>query len=277
MEFRNNGARLLVPDGLDLAAAVARTTHLGIGAHADDLEFMALHGIFAAYGRTDRWFGGITCTDGAGSVATESGQALVARRRAEQEEAARIGGYGFIAQLGYTSAEAKNPADERLTDDLADVLSRCRPETVYTHNPADKHETHIAVMARVIKAIRRLPPHQRPHRVLGCEVWRDLDWLPDEDKVALDVSAHPDLAARLASVFASQIEGGKRYDLAVRGRELTNATFSSSHQADGPTAVWLAMDLTPLVLDDHLTIQQFINGHLARFKNNVMEKIVSYE
>ena len=43
------------------------TTHLGVGAHQDDLEFMALHGILECYQRPDRWFSGIMVTDGRGS------------------------------------------------------------------------------------------------------------------------------------------------------------------------------------------------------------------
>jgi LmbE family N-acetylglucosaminyl deacetylase len=277
MEFRKPGAAFVVPDGRETRPAIARTTHLGIGAHSDDLEFMALHGILASYGQPDRWFGGVTCTDGAGSVSPDAGLALVHRRQAEQNEAARIGQYGFMAQLNYTSAESKDRADSRLTDDLADLLASCHPDVVYTHNPADKHATHVAVMARVIGAIRRLPPAQRPGRVLGCEVWRDLDWLADADKVYLDVSGNPHLAEQLASVFVSQIDGGKRYDRAVRGREVANATFQSSHRADGPSAVWLAMDLTPLITDDHLTVSQLVNRHLARFKNDVMEQLARYE
>jgi LmbE family N-acetylglucosaminyl deacetylase len=51
--------------------ALARITHLGIGAHQDDLEFMAFHGILACFRmRDDRWFGGVTCTNGAGSSRT---------------------------------------------------------------------------------------------------------------------------------------------------------------------------------------------------------------
>lgn len=267
----------MVPDGTPVPAAIARTTHLGIGAHADDLEFMALHGILAAYGRGDRWFGGVTCTDGAGSVGPVPGTALIARRRAEQEQAARIGQYGFIAQLGYASAEAKDRKDDRLTADLEQILRACRPEVVYTHNPADKHETHIAVLARVIRAVRRLPADQRPARILGCEVWRDLDWMPDEEKVLLDISSHPELAEKLTSVFTSQMEGGKRYDLAVRGRALANATFLDSHQRDASAAVWVAMDLTPLVHEEEISLQQFVNRHLAAFKNDVMAKLQHYE
>ena len=95
----NPHARLTVPDGAQGMAALTRTTHLGIGAHPDDLEFMALHGILACYERPDRWFAGVTVTDGRGSVragrfAEWSDEQLVAERRREQETAARIGQYG---------------------------------------------------------------------------------------------------------------------------------------------------------------------------------------
>jgi len=281
MKFLHSSATMMIPDQRDDVGALARTTHLGIGAHPDDLEFMALHGILACHQRDDQWFGGVTCTDGRGSAQSPgsslSVEELTARRHAEQEEAARIGAYSFIAQLGYSSAEAKDLSDHRLTDDLVHMLSQCRPRIVYTHNPADKHDTHIAVMARTVEAIRRLPHDQRPGQLLGCEVWRDLDWLNDEDKVLLDVSSQPELADRLAAVFASQMEGGKRYDLAVRGRERANATFLTSHHADGSPAVWLAMDLTPLIVEDRISIIQFVNGHLARFKNDVMNKLSRWE
>ena len=57
-----------VPNGEAVEAALRRTTHVGIGAHQDDLEIMAYHGIAQCIGDNMRWFGGITCTDGAGSL-----------------------------------------------------------------------------------------------------------------------------------------------------------------------------------------------------------------
>lgn len=269
-------SRLDVPDGTESTAALARTTHLGIGAHADDLEFMALHGILAAYGRNDRWFGGITCTDGAGSVGGLDAATLIARRQAEQVEAARIGDYGFIAQLGYTSAEAKDRSDDRLTRDLATLIDASRPEVIYTHNPADRHPTHLAVVARVLRALHTLPRTSRPRRLLGCEVWRSLDWLEGSTRVELDVSGHPELATRLAAVFSTQIDGGKRYDTAVRGREAANATFGASHAADPSPAVWLAMDLTPLLEDHAPSLSDYLHTHLDAFHRAALKELSAY-
>jgi hypothetical protein len=56
MELSRPTAEVFVPDGAPPAAALARTTHLAIAAHADDVEMMALHGILACFGRPDRHF-----------------------------------------------------------------------------------------------------------------------------------------------------------------------------------------------------------------------------
>jgi hypothetical protein len=70
MKFSQTNHELTVPDAQEIDSALPRTTHLGIGAHQDDLEFMALHGILECYEQSDKWFGGIICTDGAGSART---------------------------------------------------------------------------------------------------------------------------------------------------------------------------------------------------------------
>ena len=90
-------------------------------------------------------------------------------------------------------------------------------------------------------AIRTLPKPKRPKRVLGCEIWRDLDWLRDQDKQVLPVDRHKNLAAALNGVFDSQITGGKRYDAAVAGRRMAHATFFESHATDKVDALNFAI------------------------------------
>jgi len=67
MKLHNRSAKVFVPDGKPLSAVLKRITHLGIGAHQDDLEFMAFHGILQCFASPAKWFGGVTCTNGAGS------------------------------------------------------------------------------------------------------------------------------------------------------------------------------------------------------------------
>ncbi len=278
MELHQQQAALRIPDGEPEREALARTTHLGIGAHHDDLEIMALHGIMACHGRQDRWFGGITCTNGAGSAragefAAFSDEQMIEVRRREQDAAARIGQYGFMAQLAYPSASIQHARNPEFVTDLRHLLSASKPEVIYTHNPADKHDTHIAVVAAVVEAVRGLPPAERPGRLLGCEVWRDLDWMPDQAKVILDVSGHGGLARQLTDVFQSQIAGGKRYDLAAEGRRRANATFLRSHDADTMSEVCVAMELTPLIQNDGMKLTAYALHLVDRFREDVQERL----
>ncbi len=271
-------ARLVTPDGKTGPDAIRRTTHLGIGAHQDDLEFMAFHGILTCYDRTDRWFGGVTITDGRGS--SRAGQfkdwtddQIAAERIREQEAAAVIGQYSFIAQLGFGSAAVRDAQQSAVRDDLHRIFEASRPEVVYLHNLADKHDTHVGCALRCIEALRQLPKAERPKMVYGCEVWRDLDWLVDSEKTAMPISARPELARALNEVFATQIAGGKRYDLAVLGRRTANATFSNAHSTDQESAMQWAMDLTPLVQDDSLDPVAYTVGFIDRLKADVTARI----
>lgn len=278
MKLTQATADVFVPDGVEMAAALSRTTHLGVGAHQDDLEFMAAHGILACFGRTDRWFCGVTCTDGAGSARTGvyagyTDDEMRATRRLEQRAAAMVGRYGAMLQLDFSSKAVKAPVALDLVADLEAILRVARPRVVYTHAPADKHDTHVGVARAVIAAIRRLPMSERPGEVYGCEIWRGLDWLPDARKVVLDVSDRANLSAALSGLFDSQISGGKRYDAAVLGRRQANATFSESHAVDRATLATFAMDLTPLALDDTLSLADYTVAFIDEMRADVIRRI----
>ncbi len=267
-----------MPDGNPAVPALERVTHLGIGAHQDDLEFMAFHGILNCFASETNWFGGVICTNGSGSArsgpyANFTDEQMMAVRRREQNAAAMIGRYGVMIQLDHPSGAVKNPADFGLKEDLKQILAAARPEIVYTHNLADKHDTHIGVVIAAVQAMRELPREQRPQRVWGCEVWRNLDWLPDADKVLMDVSGRTNLAAALNGVFDSQIAGGKRYDLATAGRRAANATFFESHQTDKTTELIFGMDLTPLVVDPATDIAGYACGLIEKFQADVRGRL----
>lgn len=262
-----------------MPAALTRTTHLAIAAHQDDIEIMAYHGIAECFGRQDQWFTGVVVTNGAGSPRTGiyggyTGDQMQRVRLVEQRKAAFIGEYACQAQLGFTTAQVKNPNDTAVVDDLREVLRAAGPRIVYLHNPADKHDTHVAVLVRSIAALRGVEP--KPQKVYGCEVWRDLDWLADPDKQVLPASARSNIAAALVGVFDSQVSGGKRYDLATVGRRLANATYYASHAADAETALNFAMDLTPLVENPEIAISDYVLGFIDRFRSDVTAKLKAF-
>jgi LmbE family N-acetylglucosaminyl deacetylase len=278
MQFHNPTADVFVPDGLAPEAALARTTHLAISAHQDDIEIMAYHGIAECFGRKDKWFTGVVVTNGAGSPRSGiygdySDEEMQKVRLAEQRKAAYVGEYACQIQLGFTSSQVKNPDESAVVEDLRQILRAARPQFVYLHNLADKHDTHVAVALRSLAALRAVRPDVKPQRVYGCEVWRDLDWLPDESKQALPVSARSNIAAALVGVFDSQVSGGKRYDLATAGRRLAHATYYASHGTDEESALSFAMDLTPLVEDPSLPVTDYVLAFVDRFRADVEQRL----
>jgi len=292
MKFSSPHADVYVPPrngrGASAGEALARVTHLCVAAHQDDIEIMAFAGIADCIGRAGRAFGGVVVTNGSGSpragaFARMSDGQMRQARRAEQRKAAELGGYAIQIQLAHSSADVKQRnqagagASANVFADLRQIFSACRPEVVYLHNPADKHDTHVAVALRCIEAMRALPVARRPKRVLGCEVWRGLDWMTDSDarKVALDSGRKPKLAGKLLRVFESQIAGGagKRYDLATLGRRSANATFHESRAADKMAGVTWAMDLTPLIQEGAPDVEAFVADAIARFHRDVAERI----
>ena len=260
LNLSRSAAEVFIPDGTSWEAAFARVTRLVVAAHADDVEIMAWHAVLHA-----EELAVVIVTDGRGSNT----------RLLEQKRAASLGNYAAVIWLDHASVDVKNPAYPALASDLSAILSAVRPRLVYTHNPADKHDTHVAVALHTVQALRANP--SSVERVLGCEVWRGLDWLQAEDKVTLDVSTVEDRLMPLIGAFDSQIAGGKRYDLAAAGRKRANATFLDSHAIDQATAVEYAMDLTPLVRDPTLDITRWTMQFVERFARDVEARLVAWK
>lgn len=268
--------QVYIPGGEDVKQAFSKTTHLAIAAHQDDVEIMAQHGILECFGRMDKNFSAVVITDGAGSPRNGiyehyTDEEMKNIRVNEQKKAAVIGEYSALFMLRYPSSVVKDPRDRRVIESIKDILIETRPKVVYIHNPADKHETHVASSIRAITALRELADDFRPETVLGCEIWRALDWVADEDKIVLNISGRPALRAALLGVYDSQIEGGKRYDLAALGRHNANATFLASHFTDEMNAAAYAIDLTPLI--DGGDISTYIKGYIDRFSQTVESTI----
>lgn len=279
MKFSQPNADVYVPGGaLSARAALASITHLCIGAHQDDIEIMAHAGICDCLESPGKAFGGVVVTNGAGSSRTGpygayTDEQMQEVRRLEQRKAAEIGRYAIQIQLAVPSSDVKRPGVAGVASDLAMIFEGCQPEVVYLHQPADKHDTHIGVLARCLEAIRALPLERRPSQVLGCEVWRDLDWMVDSHKIALDSGRRPELAMELLRVFDSQISGGKRYDLATLGRRSANATYHTAHASDQTQGITWAIDLSPLVTAPTLDLAGFTQAYIERFRVDVVERI----
>lgn len=281
MQFHLNTAEIFVPDGLPVEQALARTTHMAIAAHQDDIEIMAAGPILECFQQEDKWFTGVVATDGRGSPRDDlyknyTDEEMRVVRFKEQKKAAIVGEYSAQMLLDYPSKIIKDGSKPQPVEDIVTLLKLARPQIVCTHNLADKHDTHVSVALRVIAAIRSLPESERPQKLYGCEVWRDLDWMMDSDKVSFDLTKHENLQAALLGVFDSQICGGKRYDLASMGRRRANATYFESHGVDLTLGMSYAMDLTPLVTDPGKDIASFVQEFISRFGQDVKGRLQKF-
>jgi LmbE family N-acetylglucosaminyl deacetylase len=279
MKFHLDTAEIYIPDHAPEEQALARTTHLCFAAHQDDIEIMAAQPILECFQQNDKWFTGVVVTDGRGSPRdslykeyTDEEMRLI--RFKEQRKAAVVGEFAAQIMLDIPSKVIKDASRSEPMNDILTILRVTKPRFVYTHNLADKHDTHVAVALRVIEALRKLDQAERPERVVGCEVWRGLDWMIDSDKVMMDLSAHENLQFALLGVFDSQIVGGKRYDLASIGRRRANATYWVSHGVDETTGLSYGMDLTPLMDDINLSPAEFVGQFVQRFATDVQERIM---
>jgi len=254
-----------------------KVTHLAIAAHMDDIEIMAVDGILKAQANPELRFVGVVVTDSRGAprqgeFAEVTDEEMAEIRIGEQAKAAQIGNYAACVLMGYPSAAVKKPNNEELIKDLVKVIEHFEPEVVYTHSLADKHSTHVAVCLRVIEALRRISD-KKVKEFIGCEVWRGLDWLPDDEKVLMNVSDNPDLQKALLQAHRSQTVGGKNYLEAVMGRRAANATFLDPHDTDRAKGLAYGMDLMPLLDDPRLDPLEYMQALTSRFQDEVLEMI----
>jgi LmbE family N-acetylglucosaminyl deacetylase len=279
MKFNLDTAEVFIPDNLPIEKALARTTHLCFAAHQDDIEIMAAQPILDCFLNNNQGFTGVVVTDGRGSprnglYAKYSDEEMRLIRRKEQRKASIIGEYAALVMLDHPSKIVKDGKSTAVVEDIITILKATESEVVFTHNLADKHDTHVGVALRVISAIRNLPEKNRPRRLFGCEVWRDLDWMLDSEKERFDLSSHENVQNALLGVYDSQISGGKRYDLASMARRSVNATYDESHNVDKVNGVSFAMDLTPLLFDTSISPDTFVREMIQRFLQDVADRLL---
>lgn len=275
MKLLNPLSQVYIPSGNE--EDLTKTTHLCISAHQDDIEIMAYSQIYECYKNPNKHFTAVNTTNGSGSPRTGkfehfTDEEMVKIRIEEQIEASKIGKYNALIMMMYPSKDIKNFSNKTPIEDLKQIILKTRPEIILTHNLLDKHSTHIATCIKVIQALREIQNEYEAKQVIGLEVWRDLDWLPNSDKLYFDTSKNKKLESSLLKVFESQVVGGKRYDLATIGRRYANATFFESHNTDKIKSLNYGIDLTDFTYSNKGYIE-FINEKIENFKKEIISQV----
>ena len=127
-----------------------------------------------------------------------------------------------------------------------------------------KSRTDVLATHGVTEAIRRLKADERPSRLYGCEVWRDLDWLPDAEKVAFDLSA------RLGLCPPADAERVRRHlgavGLPMRLRSIggdNRRQWDAGRLIDGATGAHLWADRFDGALEDVFDLQDKISEQVV--------------
>ena len=241
---------------------------------------MAWHGMLEGLAGQGKFFAGVTATDGGGSsrigaYASVTDEEMRLIRLQEQKKAAYLGNYAALASLGYTSVQVREQNRKDVKNDFKAIIKASRPQVIFTHNLADRHKTHLAVVLLVIEALRELGEEYYPQEFYGGEVWRSLDWLPLAERRAFDVGQRPNLNSALMELYDSQISGGKNYHLATRGRREANATYADAYAPDEANMLELFMDLHPLLEQPQLSPAAYLSSLVDKFKAETLANLSS--
>ncbi len=271
MKNLNQRASCYDPRDDSSTSAIQKTAFLGIGAHQDDLEFMCFDAILK--GLNGDGFSALILSDGSGSARNHSHQNLSPQefsqlRNEEQKNAAKLASYKQLIQLNHPSSVIKE-RNASLIAEISDIIQASSPQVIYTHNPFDKHLSHVATLECVVSAILELAPQDRPKKLIGCEVWRSLDWLPQKRKLIFEIDAEAQIRDQLLECFPSQSGESKNYSKAVQGRRICNATFLDSYNKDQFLQVEYAIDLSEVISQKPVSLHNFSNRVLEEFKTEI--------
>jgi LmbE family N-acetylglucosaminyl deacetylase len=184
---------------------------LAVGAHPDDVEF-GCGATLAKWAATGCVVHHLVLTDGSKGTwdAAADSSALVALRRAEQEDAARaLGATGTVTFLDAVDGELEATLARR--GEVAAVIRRTRPDVVLGHDPWKRyriHPDHRAAGFLVCDGIvAARDPHFYPdHGLAPHRPSTLLLWEADEVDHAEDVTAAVDIKVAALEAFASQFE-----------------------------------------------------------------------
>ncbi len=137
MHFHLSTAEIFIPDGLPAEQALARTTHMAISAHQDDIEIMAAAPILECFQQEDKWFTGVVLTDGRGSPREDlykdyTDEAMRQVRFKEQKKAAIIGEYAAQVLLDYPSKAIKDGSNAAADRGSCPDLEKC-PTSIHIY------------------------------------------------------------------------------------------------------------------------------------------------
>jgi LmbE family N-acetylglucosaminyl deacetylase len=233
-----------------------------ISPHPDD-DILGGGGVMIEAAEKGRAVFSVTLTDGRGSPRrdpTLSDEEMAGLRQKESLAALRAvgakGGFYFRKRSsGLEGEEGKNVAEE-----LRKLLESLRPSEIFLPAPYERHRTHIRCTRLTLGALRSLDG-PKPS-LLGYSLWGN--FFGGKKRVARDITPFVRKKVEAVLAHATQI-AYKNYQQGILGKNNSEAIFWESHGIQKATFVETFLDMTELLEQKDLSLEDFIREDVEAF------------
>ena len=233
-----------------------------IAPHPDD-DVLGAGGTMAAASLQGKGVFTVYVTDGRGSPRKDSSISddEMARRREEEAKASlkKIGATGGFF-LRKRSQEIQGQREEKVKEELRNIFQLLLPAEIFLPAPYERHLTHQRCCRLTIEAIRsagELSP-----RLYGYSLWGSF-W-GEKVREIRDITIFIQKKVEAVLTHTSQIDY-KNYHQGILGKNNYEAIFWESHELGKASFVEMFLDMTALVTDQDLTLQEFIRQDMEAF------------
>ena len=276
------------------------TTDLSCTAHQDDAEIENGIQILQAQRDPKKNFLNIIATDGASSKsrlnradADAEGskgkpfelQELPERRWREQRDASSASKTPSI-QLGYPSNAVNGLMGDGKKAEVVHILSGLfdsmpNLKDVFLHNPLDKHDTHLGVLACSVAAFRSMDSKDLPDNIVGMEGWGGLAGMPHGELVKFVTENKQDLEEIKGwiSLYTSQLDLQLRaYDKVTIALYEAHAGFvTDPHSLGVIEGMAIGVKLTDYIKNPDMQLEDMAEDLIRIMRDHKLTKASKHE
>jgi LmbE family N-acetylglucosaminyl deacetylase len=233
-----------------------------ISPHPDD-DVLGAGGVMIQAAEEGRAVFSVTLTDGRGSPRkdpTLSDEEMAGLRQKESLTALRIVGAKGGVYFRKTSSGLEGEEGKKVAEELRKLLESLRPSEIFLPSPYERHRTHIRCTRLTLGALRSLEG-LKPS-LLGYSLWGN--FFGEKKRVARDITPFVRKKVEAVLAHATQI-GYKNYQQGVLGKNNAEAIFWESHEIQKATFVETFLDMTQLLEQKDLSLEDFIRQDVEAF------------
>jgi LmbE family N-acetylglucosaminyl deacetylase len=252
-----------VQEGVSLEEYQGRSGNIFvISPHPDD-DVLGAGGTMAEAASRGKGVLSVYITDGRDSPRLDpnlSDEGMAIQRTKEAIASLKVIGAagGFFLQKRSTELEGQGGKETQ--KELAEIIQGIMPQEIYLPSPYERHRTHQRCTRLAIEALRSCKGLRAS--VLGFSLWGNF-W-GGKKRVVRDIGPHIRKKVEAVLAHSSQI-AYKNYQQGILGKNNAEAIFWESHEIQRATFVETFLDMTELLGQEDLTLENFIHQDVEEF------------